>query len=156
MFEHSESTSDFVILFAVSICTAICVFLAGVLYVNPELTFLLPLMIVPIFIWAVLSFYRSSKVLIRSKEAKGYKEPKALLFLAALISPKQQREATIGDYKQRYLKDCRKFDPFRAKIIMIRDLLEALGPSFHYFCSCILKGVLKIFGLSYMWRAFFG
>lgn len=57
------------------------------------------------------------------------KEPsKNILFLAGLLYPARNREASLGDLEEKYRNNYKKFGRRKAHIYLVRDSLESIYP----------------------------
>lgn len=82
--------------------------------------------------------------------------PSTLLYWAAMISPRDQRDALIGCLIERYHADCGKWGATRARRLMVRDILETLVPTLRYLGRRTFIGVMKLLGLNYVVKYFLG
>jgi hypothetical protein len=82
--------------------------------------------------------------------------PSTLLYWAAMISPRDQRDALIGCLTERYHADFGKWGAKRARRLMARDFLETLVPTLRYLGRRAFIGVMKLLGLNYVVKYFLG
>lgn len=77
-----------------------------------------------------------------------------LLFLAALTCPRDQRDALVGDFKERYSTDCERWGTRGAVTLLVRDIAVGLLPAIGELFRKAYRGVLKALGLSYFMKHF--
>ena len=79
-----------------------------------------------------------------------------LLFVASFTSPRDQRDARIGDIEERYPKNCEKFGVRKAKLLIVRDIIMSIWPEMRGFFQSKMISALKYVGLSHFIKHYFG
>lgn len=81
---------------------------------------------------------------------------KTLLFLAAMATSRDQREAALGCIQERFQADCKLFGEARARKLMMRDLVISYWALVRSTTNGRIVKILKYFGLSYFIKYFLG
>jgi hypothetical protein len=82
--------------------------------------------------------------------------PELILFVAAFISPRDQRDALLGCLTERYGKDLTKRGPAWARYMLVRDALATLGPAAAWAAKRAFTGALSALGLKFVLKYFLG
>jgi hypothetical protein len=79
-----------------------------------------------------------------------------LLLLAAFTCPPSRREIVLGDLVERYIRDCKRWNPTKAKWLMARDIVVTIMPVIRDIAHSKIARVFKYMGIVEMVRRYLG